>query len=304
MTAWAKAVGAAVLASTCAATLGACSGAGGADRSSSPTASGVASTPTTQQARFDGHTSCRSVTYVGESTSVGMVSTLQVPNAAERLEARMKDVGVKRLRVDVSGGRSSIERFMNRPSSVDVITPAFAKNFRGCYVMAFGVNDAANSSFVNSAGTARQRIDLVMKRVGGRPVLWTTAATSPALRGPYADSNMQRYDHELLEATKRYPNLRLYDWRAEADPAWREPDGIHDVRRGSRERALMYSRALAVAFPRGLPTNTSTVVGSAWGKPATAKNRPALPAATGDADTFWAADTKALALYTSGPTNP
>lgn len=282
--------------------LGACGGDGNAAARTSPASSG--SVTTNRAAHPDGRTSCRSVMYVGESTSVGMVSPLQVPKAAERLEARLKDVGVQRLGVNVSGGRSSIERFLHRPSSLDVITPAFAKNFTGCYVMAFGVNDAANSSFPDSAGTARERIDLVMKRVGGRRVLWPTTATSSSLRGPYADVNMRRYDHELLEATKRYPNLRLYDWHAEVDPAWREPDGIHDVRRGSRERALMYARALAVAFPDGLPTNPSPVVGSVWGRPASGRNRPTLPAAPGDADTFWAGDSKALDLYTSGPANP
>lgn len=258
------------------------------------------STPT-----FDGHTSCSKVLYIGESTSIGMITPLQVPNASERLEARLRSVGAKSASVNISGGRAAIGRLLGRPNTMDVLTPQLTTSFDGCYLLALGVNDAADSAVLQSTSQMRLRIDLVMKRIGDRPVLWPLISTSTG-RTPryYQNVHMQTFNAQLREATKRYPKLRLYDWPTEMDTAWIEADGVHDRRIGSRERALMYSRALAVAFPRGLPMNTSTVVGSVWRSAPSPANRPSLPAIAGDRGSFWAGDEEALKVYTSGPKLP
>lgn len=227
-----------------------------------------------------------------------MVSKDQIPNRAERLEARFANVGVKNLYVNASGGRSVFERFMNRPNVMDVLTPKLTSTFKGCYVIATGTNDAANDH-TGSNMKIRQRIDTVMKATKGRPVLWPLPATI-ATNGSYNDAYMRDMDAQLRDATKRYPNLRLYDWRAEREEEWVEGDRIHDDRLGSRYRAAMYANALAVAFPQGRPANPSTVVGSAWGKKPSPANRPKLPSVKGDAVAFWAGDKKAVELYESG----
>ena len=50
-------------------------------------------------------TSCRRVAHIGDSTSVDLISSADVPDPAERLPARYSDVGVRHLLMDASGGR-------------------------------------------------------------------------------------------------------------------------------------------------------------------------------------------------------
>lgn len=287
--------------------LAACSGGSSGDTDASRASRqtvGASSHASSHAQSAPGRTSCSRVLYIGESTSLGLVVPQQIPTPAERLDARMRQVGVSSLTVNVSGGRSSVERLMGRPSSMDVLTPRLTRDFTGCYVLALGVNDAANASMPGSAATMRSRIDRVMHRIGNRPVLWPLNSTDPHLSGPYANANMQKFDRELRAATSRYPSLRLYDWAGEVNPAWREGDGIHDTRGGSRHRALMYAHALAVAFPAGGPPSASTVVGSRPGVTPGPANRPKLAGEPGDEGSYWAADPTALVLYTSGPHLP
>lgn len=213
----------------------------------------------------------------------------------------MRDVGVTRLSVNISGGRSTFERLLGRPNTLDVLSKDLTAKFDGCYFLALGTNDAADSALLHSHSQIVLRIDTVMKRVNGRPVVWPLLRTAPTARQWYKDSYMQAFDEELRASTKRFPNLRIYDWRTEMNPAWFEADNIHDRRIGSRSRALMFARALAVAFPDKLPPNPSPIVGSAWGKPPSAANRPSLPPMKYDQQPFWAGDTEALDVYKSGP---
>lgn len=270
--------------------------------SSTPRASSATPSPTPSPSpTFNGKTSCKKVLYIGESTSIGMVSALQVPDAAERLEGRMKQVGVEQLSVNISGGRSTFERLLGRPNTLDVLTPELTAKFDGCYFLALGTNDAADSALLHSHSQIVLRIDTIMKRIGNHPVLWPTLRTAPTARQWYKDIYMQEFDAELRTATQRYPNLRLYDWRTEMNPAWFEADNIHDRRIGSRERALMFARALAVAFPDKLPPNPDPIVGSQWGKPPSPANEPTLTPMKYDQQPFWAGDTEALDVYKSGP---
>ena len=280
------------IAVTMASALTACGGSAVTD--STKQSSSSASTSRT----YNGKTSCTQLRYVGDSISVGMVSPRQVPEAKERLSARLADVGVKQASIDVSGGRAVFEPFQGRPTTLDVL-PASSKGYSGCYLMAVGSNDAGNIG-AGADRPLRLRIDTVMKRLGGRPTLWPMVA-SERPGTPYSKANLDAFNRELVAATKRYPNLRVYDWASERDTSWMEGDGIHDRRIGSRERALMYAKALTVAFPQGLPANSKPVVSSVWGKAPAESNAPKLPAAQGDRGTFWAADTANLTHHVSGP---
>lgn len=271
-------------------------GCSGAEEQPSSSKSSATAAATARPER--GKTSCTSVRYVGDSISVGMVSKRQIPDANERLEARFKAVGVRTVSVDASGGRATFETFENRPSTLQAL-PTSSKGYTGCYVMAVGTNDAGNMA-VGSPMDARRRIDAVMAVTGSNRVLWPLLVTD-LHSGPYAESGMVKFNDALKAATKRYPNLRLYDWPAERNPAWMEGDEIHDRRIGSRSRALMYAKALTVAFPAGQGPSGERVVGSVPGRPAGAGNRVKLRSVNGDGMAFWAGDTATLAHYTSGP---
>lgn len=261
-------------------------------------AGGTSPAASTQAKGLTGKTACTSLRYVGDSISGGMVSAKQIPNPDERLEARFKAVGVRTASIDTSGGRAVFEPFEGRPTTLSVL-PTSSKGFAGCYFMAIGTNDAGNVG-AGADRSVRLRIDTVMKRLGDRPVLWPTIASE--LDGtPYASANMKKFNAELLAATKRYPNLRVYDWASERQPKWVEGDGIHDRRIGSRKRAAMYANALVVAFPEGEGMNPSKVVSSKRGKTPSPNNAPKLPPAKGDTGTFWAGDAPVLTHYVSGP---
>jgi len=73
---------------------------------------------------------------------------------------------------------------------------------------------------------------------------------------------MQAFNTALLKACGRYPNLRVYDWRAEADTSWFIDDGIHYNTVGYRERSRRIANALAKAFPAGNPPAQGCVVHS------------------------------------------
>lgn len=236
--------------------------------------------------------------YIGDSVSIGLISPKQLPRPNDRLQARLGAVGVRQVSVDVSGGRSVVERLGTRPNALDVMPSR--SHYQGCYLVAIGTNDAANVT-VGPARSTRQRIDDVMARAHGRPVLWPTVTALTHAPPGYTQAAMKAFDAELVAATKRHPNLRVYDWATERDARWTEGDGIHDRRIGSRSRAVMYARAMTVAFPAGAPASSERVVGSVAGRAPSAANAVRLPAGEGDRTAPWSSDTGALVHYTSGP---
>jgi len=60
--------------------------------------------------------SCASVAHIGDSTSASMVSPVWLPDAARRLAAQYRDVGVRHARIDASGGRSIVEQLPGQRS--------------------------------------------------------------------------------------------------------------------------------------------------------------------------------------------
>ena len=82
----------------------------------------------------------------------------------------------------------------------------------------------------------------------GQPVLWVNTKTL-LTSGPYASVNERAWDMTLVRALAKYPNLRIFNWSAVAQPGWFLSDGIHYNSLGCAIRAKAIADALARAFP-------------------------------------------------------
>ena len=192
-------------------------------------------------------TSCRSVAHVGDSTSVELMSPVVLPNPAERIGARYTQVGVRHLDIDASGGRSIVEELPGQLDGYKVANGWRARGYHGCWVFALGTNDAANVAAGSAVGMMA-RIDQMMAIAHGEPVMWVNTRTLVP-SGPYASTNERAWDKTLISALARYPNMRIFDWSAVAQPALFGPDGIHYNSLGCAIRAKAIADALARAFP-------------------------------------------------------
>ncbi len=195
----------------------------------------------------DPRTSCSSVAHIGDSTSVGMVSAAWLPDAAQRLAAQYCDVGVRHVQIDASGGRSIVEELPGQQNGERVGSAWYAAGFRGCWVIALGTNDAANVAAGSTVGMLT-RVREMMAAVHGEPVLWVTAQTD-LTSGPWSESNMQLWNKTLVQASKLYPNMRIFNWAGMVQPGWHLADGIHYTSAGYVIRAAAIARALTSAFP-------------------------------------------------------
>ena len=192
-------------------------------------------------------TSCADAVHIGDSTSVGMISTSLLPSAADRLDAQYRRVGVTFPRIEISGARSIVERLPGQLNAFEVATAIESAGYEGCWVFALGTTDTANVG-AGSDVSRRSRIDKMMALVNGDPVMWVTVRSLECC-GAWSNSNMQAWNAELVAATSRYPNLRVYDWSTAADPAWFSADRIHYTVDGYRIRARLIADALAATFP-------------------------------------------------------
>jgi hypothetical protein len=192
-------------------------------------------------------TSCTSVVHIGDSTSDGLVLPAYQPDAALRIAAQYRRVGVTRFIPEVSGARSIYETWHGFPNGYTVAHRLISQGYRGCWVMALGTNDAADVA-VGSAMSMAARIQEMMKLFNGAPVLWINVV-SLLSSGPYAESHMQEWDRALLRACPDYPNMRVYDWAAVARSSWFIPDGIHYTPPGYAVRSRDIANALAAGFP-------------------------------------------------------
>ena len=202
-------------------------------------------------------TSCRSVAHIGDSTSVGMVSPLDLPDPAQRLAAQYSDVGVRHAWIDASGGRSMVEEMPGQVNGYYTARNMVSRGFRGCWVIALGTNDTANVSVGSSVGRLA-RIQELMSVAHGAPVMWVTVKTLDS-SGPWSEANMQLWNDTLLQACHQYPNLRIFDWASAAQDGWFISDGIHYTSAGYAARAHLIAGALARAFP-GSGTSSSCVI--------------------------------------------
>ncbi len=225
--------------------------------SASPAAAG----PTTTAAKATGaaragtaartvglQTSCRSVAHIGDSTSVDLISSADLPDPAQQLPARYTGVGVRHLLMDASGGRSVVEALPGQVNGYNVAEAWWNQGYRGCWVFALGTNDTANVS-VGSAVGLMGRINEMMSAAHGEPVVWVNTITQTS-SGPWSEANQQLWDSTLVSALARYPNMRILNWAAVAQPGWFLPDGIHYNQAGCAARAQAIADGLARAFPR------------------------------------------------------
>jgi hypothetical protein len=188
------------------------------------------------------------------------VSPSYLPDPRTRLPAQLERVGVRTVRTDILGARSIVEKWHDQPNAQEAVEAIRDRGYSGCWTVAMGTNDAANQA-VGGVYSYAQRIDLLMHRIGGQPVLWLTVKSLRST-GPYADANMRRFDDALRAACARYPDLRIYDWRSEVRDSWFISDGIHFTSAGYAERARRIADALARAFPAHGGPSASCVVGS------------------------------------------
>ena len=227
------------------------SGARASAQGTRSTAHGTGATAHGPKQRRSGppRTSCRSVAHIGDSTSVGMVYNEYLPSPSDNLAVRYAAVGVKRSYLRASGGRSIVEELPGQVNGYGVAQNLRRGGFRGCWVIALGTNDTANVAGGSTVGRLA-RIEQMLSVAHGEPVMWVDVKT--LLAGSYwSGQDMQLWNDALHQACAKYPNLRVFDWAAVANPAWYAPDGIHYSSDGYAARARMIAKALARAFPRG-----------------------------------------------------
>jgi len=205
-------------------------------------------------------TSCREVLHVGDSTSLGLVSSYVLPNADDQIGARYRAVGVERFLPEIRGARSMVEMYRDEPNATQVVRQQTASGYAGCFVLALGTNDSANTG--GDVQRLGARIDTMMALVGpDHPALWTTVRTLHD-GGPYQNAHMQGWTQALTQACARHPNMRVYDWASEVKDDWFSKDGIHPGSTGYRERSARIARALARAFPKDGAPPAGCLVGS------------------------------------------
>ncbi len=196
-------------------------------------------------------TSCKAVIHIGDSTSEGLVSDNYLPDRGQQISAQYARVGATTQHFAIAGALSIYENFEGEPNAQEVAEAWKNEEFKGCWVLALGTNEAADVA-VGSKFTYADRIDSMMSTIGDEPVLWVNVK-SLVTSGPYAEKNMVSWDEALLEACDRYPRMRIYDWVADVKDAWFIPDGIHFTTPGYRARSRLIADALLNAFPNTGP---------------------------------------------------
>jgi peptidoglycan/LPS O-acetylase OafA/YrhL len=192
-------------------------------------------------------TECTSVAYIGDSTSVGLVSSDYLPDPADQLGGRLSAIGATDQHLDISGARSIYETVDGAPNAYDAAVAIRDGGFDGCWLLGMGTNDTANQQ-VGSTLDSAVRIERMMSVIGDEPAMWINVKSLVA-SGPYAEANMEKWDRALVEACKSYPNMRIYDWASKVKDDWFIEDGIHFTSEGYEARA----QAIANAVRRGFP---------------------------------------------------
>jgi hypothetical protein len=246
--------------------LGACGG-GSSTHSSNGKAGGaaiatVSTTPSPTAAKPlppPTHTSCRSVVYIGDSTSDGEASAKFVPDRRLRAPAQLFRVGVTTTRMEVSGARSIHETVKGNQNAATAARQQISAGFRGCWILALGTNEAADVAAGSRFGL-RTRIAQMMSIIGAQPVMWVNAITLASAPRFYDDAGMRRWNEDLVSACHTYPMMRVFDWAARAKPSWFIPDGIHYTPGGYIARTRLIAHALVRAFPAGRPPRASCLI--------------------------------------------
>jgi hypothetical protein len=171
-----------------------------------------------------------------------------LPDPGQRLEAQYARVGATEQYFEISGARSIVETLSeNQASGYAIARDLKAHGFKGCWVIALGSNDTANV-YVGSMVGLEARVRRMMRVMGDQPVLWITVK-SLLDSGPYSEKNMRHWNHTIVDACAKYPNMRVFDWASLAEQSWYISDGTHYTSEGYRHRARLSADALAHAFP-------------------------------------------------------
>jgi len=198
------------------------------------------------------HTSCKEVAHIGDSTSESLIESDYLPVASQRLQAQYARVGVTQSLMEIVGANSIVETLPGDENGYQIAQGLVRDGYKGCWVIALGTNDTADVYVGSNVGLAA-RIQRMMSIIGNEPVLWVNVKTLLD-SGPYSESNMEEWDNALLSACSSYPNMRVFNWAAMAQPEWFTSDGIHYTSEGSAPRAAAIADALATAFPAMTPT--------------------------------------------------
>ena len=193
-------------------------------------------------------TSCRSVVYIGDSTSEGEVSTEYIPDPRRRLEHQLANVGVATTYPEISGARSIVETYQGHPNAATVAEQHVSDGFHGCWILALGTNEVDNVHDGSPVGF-KERIARMMSIARGAPVMWIDAISLRQSPDPYSEDAMQRWNRALMAACRRYPNMRVFDWASHARERWFISDGIHYTSPGYVHRTHLIAEGLANAFP-------------------------------------------------------
>jgi peptidoglycan/LPS O-acetylase OafA/YrhL len=203
--------------------------------------------------------SCKSIVYIGDSTSEGMVLPSYLPKAGQRLGAQYARVGATSQYFEISGARSIVETISpSQANGYDLAKKFKAQGYNGCWMIGLGTNDAADV-YVGSAVGLDARVKRMMRVIGDQPVMWTTVK-SLLTSGPYANTNMLDWNRTVIDACEEYPNMRVFDWASQVEDDWFLTDGTHYTAEGSRHRAHLSATALAQGFPASGDSEGSSCV--------------------------------------------
>lgn len=210
------------------------------------------STATTVGPDADALGPCTSVVHVGGSTSLGLVSSVYIPDEDEQISAQYARVGATTQHYEIAGGRAIIESYQENPAALDSAQKWRDAGYRGCWVFALGTMDAANVG-IGAPTTLDDRIDMMMEIADGDPVLWVNVKTI-AKSGSWRSEVMPPWNEALVAACSEHSNMRVYDWASEVRDEWYDDDGIHQNPVGYVARAARIADALAAAYPAGVVT--------------------------------------------------
>jgi len=197
-----------------------------------------------------GKTACRSVAYIGESTSLGMVLSDIIPKKGQRLEGRLAAVGATEQKIDIAGSRSVFDAEPGTEGALGAARAIRKQGFKGCWIFSLGINDAGFVSSGYGEGAAA-RIESIMRFTDGEPVMWVSAEMLPTGELRYLDEAVEGWNEFLLFNCRKYPEMRVYDWGRDVAREWFQTDGIHYEAEGYVNRAELVAAALVSAFPSG-----------------------------------------------------
>ena len=202
-------------------------------------------------------TSCDAVVHIGDSTSEGLVSDRYL-SRRDQVGFRYRAAGVTEGHLEVVGPLSISENPEGGPTALEIAERWRERGFEGCWMLALGTNEAANVAAGSDVGF-EERIDSMMATIGDAPVIWTTTRS---LRdsGPYADTNMARWNAAVLEACEAHPGMRVLDWASAAREEWFAADGIQLTAEGHAARSRMLAGALSAGFPAYGETDSACVI--------------------------------------------